>query len=1078
MKGIAGYISNFRIAILLVVAIVGWGLVSLRDIPKERWPDVQIPLGFIVAIYPGAPPDLVEAEVTNVLERKFRGLPGLAQVQSSSIESAALVMVEFVPEASIDASLAALSVRLDDARGELPSEVEDVRLIRVAASNQPVFSFSLSSDLPARIMRQHALSIRDRLEGVEGVSETRISGMRADQLQVLVNQQRLEETGGSLNDVVMSLQHAQATAPLGRFQSSSRNFPLDVERIGLDMERLSQLPVRAGSTGNTVPLSAVATLQRALAEPTERTWLIQRTDKGVISGEALSFDVLATPGADVPRVVDRVRAELEKVQEELPGTVEIAVTTDRSQEIRSGLYLLFTNGWQAVLLVFVVLFLVLGFRESILAGLSIPLTFLATFGVLAAMGQSVNNLSLMALVIALGLLVDDFILVMEGMHEELHAGKPALEAALETLRSYALPSLSGSLTTIAAFFPMAMLGGLEGRFVRVIPLTICICLVMSYSISVLVDTSLGSVFLKAGEPNPLTRFVHRGFSAMQWLYKDYVLPLALDTRPRRAIVLSGAIFAFFISVLAAKQLNMIVYPATDERQLGATFILPPGTTLSETEKLARQVESMVKGDDFVEYFTLTAGRRSGLAMAGPAAYLESFEGENLLGLTMQLTEAGTRRPSFELADVFRDRFANLGAEVDIHQVRIGAGAGPPVQVQITAGSPERAEALAIEVRQIMRGIDQLEGVKDTIKPHQGAYRIDLSDEELRYHMLNRGQVLRFLRYAITGTIADSVFEGPDNEVEIAVAYDWRLDRKWNSPVAPEEIMSLKVPGFFGGTTPLSALGRMELKTAPASIRHVDRKHVVTVGSDVAWGSPVTAADAVAELTDKLELRSDEAITFLGDKARSVETMAELRRAAGIAIALIFSILVVQFRSFRQPFLILLSMPLAMTGVFIGFLLTSIPISFPAMIGMVALTGIVVNDAIVLVDCINRNRWDRGLTALEAVYEGGVTRMRPILVTTITTVIGLFPLAMTDKVWQGLCMAIIFGISVATLLTLVVVPAFYLILERADSKPKPPQPAPPKPAPVPPKPAPSQPKPEPAPPKPPVSKPKSSTSGSE
>ena len=245
-------------------------------------------------------------------------------------------------------------------------------------------------------------------------------------------------------------------------------------------------------------------------------------------------------------------------------------------------------------------------------------------------------------------------------------------------------------------------------------------------------------------------------------------------------------------------------------------------------------------------------------------------------------------------------------------------------------------------------------------------------------------------------------------------------------------MSLMVPGFFGGSTPMYALGQLELKSSAVSIGHVDRKHVVTVMAEAAYGSPVALADDVAERLVGLSLRRGEELTFLGDKARITEAVDELRRAMGIAVLLIFSILVVQFRSFTQPLLILISMPLAMTGVFLGFWVSSVPISFPSMIGMVALTGIVVNDAIVLVDCINRCRRDQGMTPLEAARVGTRTRLRPILVTTITTVIGLVPLALTDEVWEGLCLAVIYGITAATVLTLVVIPAFYLLLEDRGS----------------------------------------------
>jgi multidrug efflux pump subunit AcrB len=1031
-----GLLSRIRLVILLLIAIVGWGLFSLKTIGKESWPDVEMPLGLVTVIYPGAPAELVEAEVTNILEAEIKGLANLTSLESSSAQNVSLILVEFDLDADMRESLDSLRDAVAAGEAELPEDVDSVTVDKIATSNQPIYSFSLSGELPPEVLREYAVSLRDRLEGLQGVNEVRISGMRDDQLQVLVNQRRLEEIGGTLSDVVDALQKAQSTAPVGRFQSEQRNFNLDIDRVGLDIDQLSQLMVRASATGDNVPLSTVATLKRALSEPTEHTRVVSNTAHGVVAGDAISFDILRQPGANVPEVVHRIAAELAEAQLELPAALEITVTTDVGADIIEGLAMLFSNAGQAVLLVFVILFLVLGLRESLIAGFSIPLTFLVTFGVLEATGQSVNNLSLMALVIALGLLVDDFILMMEGMHEELEAGRSPLDAAVAALRDFALPSLSGSLTTLAAFFPIAMLGGMEGRFIQVIPLTICICLISSYLVSITIDAAVGAAFLKHTAPNAATRAVNAAFDRVVAWYEARVFPRTLVTPRQRWGVLAAAAAAFLVSVMAARQLDSILYPATDESQLGATFYLPPGTTLDETVQLSRQVEAALSGDPNIQHFTLSAGTKSGLAMSGPDSYLEPFQGEHLLGVTMQLVPLEDRGvPSYELAEVYRERLAALGrGELEIHQIRMGASSGGPVEIRISARSTARAEALADEVLAVAREVGGLKGLTDTRKPHQGAFRIELYDEALSFHNLDRGSVLQFLFYAISGTTADTVFDG-DKEVDIEVGYDWRSDGIWNSPASLEEILSLKVPGFFGKTVPLAGVADLQLKSSPIGINHVDRRHVVTVTAD-AVGSPVEAADAIeAQLAlTGPRLERGESIEFLGDKANSAQTAQELGKALVLALAMIFAILVTQFRSFLQPLIILITMPLAMTGVFLGFLVSGIPISFPAMIGMVALAGIVVNDSIVLIDAINRGRRHDGLSPVRAVLQGCVSRMRPIMVTTATTVIGLIPLALTDPVWEGLCMAIIFGISLATVLTMVVIPALYLVLERAGEEP--------------------------------------------
>lgn len=1026
--------TNARLALLLLLAIVGTGLLALREIPKERWPEVEVPLGVVTAIYPGASPDLVEDEVIGVLERAFLGLPERTRLESTSMESVALVLVEFDVSADADASLDATAEALDGVRGELPESVQDVQLIRASTSSDPIFVFSLvAADAPLALRRTLALTLRDRLESVPGVDEVDIVGLQAEQVQVLVDRQRLEEIGGTLSDVTKAVQNAQMTVPLGRIEPGKRSFPLEVDRVGLDLDALGALSVRARSTGSTVPLRSVATLQRVPATPTESSRLVRRLPDGSTqAGDSLSFRVKRQPGGNVPVIVADVKAELARFEASLPPGALLVVTTDRSEEIMEGITLLIGSGVQAVLLVFVLLFLFIGTRESIVAGLSIPVTFLATFAVLLAMDQSLNNLSLMALVIALGLLVDDFILVVEGMHHYLHDGKRPVDAAIATIQTYALPSLSGSITTISAFLPLAMLGGLEGKFVQVIPLTICICLLVSYLVSVTLDTSLGAVVLRKQEANPLTAWTQRGLLKLERWYGAVVVPATLGTRRRRRMVLGVSFVAMVGAFGLGTQIDSILYPATDEAQIGATLTLPPGSALAEAERLAARVEQALSGDPDIAAFTVSAGRRSSLAASGTSGLLDPDQAEYLVGVTVQLVPADERsKPSYELAEDYRQRLSLLSeGALEMHQIRMGAGSGAPIEVKLRADDADRAEVLTDEVIALIEDVPGLENLRDSRQPHRGAWELQLSDEALRFHGLDRQQVLGFLRSAISGETAVTLYEGSE-AIDIVVGYDWGVDGEWGSPASLGEVLGAGVPDFLGRTTTLSALGSPVLTSSPLTIPHEAGRASVIVSADAAPGA--SSVEVAAEIERRLQglvRQSGDEVVVAGDYAGLQETQGELSRALAIAAALIFSILVLQFRSFVQPLLIFSAMPLAMIGVFVGFFLTGLELSFPAMLGMVALVGIVVNDAIVLIDAINTNTRELGMPPPEAVRAAGVSRMRPILLTSLTTVFGLLPLALTDKVWEGLCMSIVYGISLATVLTLVVIPALYLVLERA------------------------------------------------
>ncbi len=1027
-------LTNPRFAILLVVFMVGFGLKSAADMPKELYPDLEIPIAMVVAVYPGAPPEMVEVRVTNVLERYYKTLPRLTKLKSSSIESASIILLEFDPDADMAQTFRALEDKTTTAREDLPSEVESVTVKQASVTNAPVVTLNLITDIDPREAMKVAKVVQDRLEAIEGVSEVRVSGLRDDQVQVLLNRHRMDDIGASLNDVSFSIQGAEQDAPLGRVQTERRNYPLQVRRLGLDLERLRQLPVRSSSTGETVLLADIAVVKRALSEQEQFARFVQLGPDGR-TADTVTFDVLRQPGANLIEIGLAVRAVAEDLQRNsLPPDAELVVTMDQSIEIRDNIRLLVTNGFQAVLLVFAVLFFFLGVKESIVAGLSIPLTFLTTMIVLKLLGYSINSLSLMALVIALGLLVDDFILVMEGMHDGIHKGMKPSEAALYTLKTYGAASISGSLTTIAAFLPMAFLQGINGKFVRVVPVTVAVTLLISYGISMTVDLAAGASWFKKAEANILTRTTDRLLRGLSEYYYQNITSRAFGTRWKQSLAVAISAVLFLVGAYLFSFTEQVLYPDIDAQTIGATLYLPAGANLDQTRALADKVETMLRGEsDYVEHFIITAGQMSSLAFTSPEAFLEPFRGEHILGISVELKPEEERDlKSYQYAKVLRRKLEAIHpGRLEIHEKRMSPTGGAPVEVMVSGPDPARVDAMAETLRLMMLDIPELTGVRDNRKEHSGGFRIELDDEALKHNNLSRTEALMFLRSAIDGKEAATVVED-DKEIKIMVGYDWRDDGQWNSPSSLEELEALKVSGMFSfSPVPLAALGDFKLNTSPYGVSHNDRRYAVTLAAENRSGSPVEIGKRLEKMIQKkFHLEPGERIMVLGDKAKNEEAQGELRTALAIAVALIFSILVMQFGSFKQPFIIMTALPLSMVGVFYGFASLDLAFSFPAMVGLVSLAGIVVNDAIVLIDTINRYR-RKGFDPVDACRTAGRDRLRPILSTTITTITGLLPLAFTDPVWQGMCLTIVFGISLATILTLVVVPALYLLIAQND-----------------------------------------------
>lgn len=1022
-------LTNIRFAVLVIVFLVWWGGQAAVEMPKELYPDLEIPIAMTIAIYPGAPPELVEVRVTNVIERAYKTLPRLTKLKSASIENAAIILTEFDVDADFDDSFSRIKEALEDAKEDLPSEVEKIMLERAATTNAPVITANLITDIEPRELMVVAEKIQDRLEAIEGVSEVRVAGVRDDQVQVLLNRHRMDQIGASLNDVVFSLQAAQQEAPLGRIQTDARNYPLQLERIGLDMDALRMLPVRSSSTGESVPLADIATVKRGLSEPKTFARFVQLGDHPRVA-DTVIFDVLRQPGGNLIDISNAVQAAVVELGRALPPDAQLMVTMDQAREIKDSVRLLVSNGISAVILVFFVLFFFLGVKESIVAGLSIPLTFLATFIILDLLGYSINSLSLMALVIALGLLVDDFILVMEGMHDGIHKGLKPFAAAEYTLKTYGLPSISGTLTTIAAFAPMALLGGINGKFIRVVPVTVAVTLTMSYLVSMSVDLAVGAAWFKKSEANWLTRATDKLLKRLSEVYYQRWSLACYGSSSRRWLTIILPTILLGLGVYVHQFTDQIIYPDIDSVTVGATLYLPAGATLKETQKLAEKVENMLqKQGKYVMRYTVTAGTMSSLAFTSPEAFLEPFEGEHILGLSIELKPEEDRDlKSYEWAKLLRKELAKLHAgPFKIHEKRMSPMGGAPIEVIVTGPNPQRVEALAETIRLMLKEMPELTGVRDTRKEHAGGFRVTLNDQALKHHNLSRTEVLMFLRSAIEGKTAATVLDG-DKEIDIVVAYDWRDDKVWNSPASLEELLAMKVSGLFSfAPVPLAAIGGLELNTSPFGITHLERQFAISVEAENRSGSPVDLGNEIqTKLENSIDLEPGERLTVSGDKARNEEIQGEVKGALFIALGLIFAILVLQFSSFVQPLIIMLALPMAMIGVFFGFAAFDLPFSFPALVGVVSLAGIVVNDSIVLIDTINRYR-GQGMNAVEACREGGRDRLRPILSTTLTTIIGLLPLAFTDPVWQGLCLTIVFGISLATILTLAILPALYVLI---------------------------------------------------
>ena len=1028
--------------LLLLAASLIAGYVAINRLVREQNPDLAIPQAIVQTEWPGADPEIIENQVTDKIENELLGLKNMKRVRSASFNSYSVVVVEFHSDADQKESMRLLRDGVRDAEADITQEAEKPKVTEVSVDLTPVLTVSLTGDLPPALMGDTAKRLKDRLRGLQGVNEVNISGRREEVIHVRLLPERLAGLRVTPGDVVGAIKSENVDYPWERVESPDYGPSVRLRGRFREVADLRNLVVaRRGE--RPVRLHEVADVRRDLQRETVRTRLSYH---GEPFTPTVSIDVKRSPGADTLDLIERAKAVVERAsrQPDWPAGLKFFITADQSEQIVDSLTSVFNNGWQAVLCVFLVLLVILTWREALMAGLAIPVTLCAVLAVLWAIGYTLNQMVIVGMVLALGLLVDDFILVMEGMHEFLYArGYKFGQAALATLRTYAIPSLTGSATTIVAFLPLALISGIDGKFMRLIPITAAACLIASYLVSMVMVVPLSRLVLgKGGSGQEKTTWMDRIMNAVQAVYVRFARRAIVRNRWTATAWIVGAVALLICSVWLMSLLPVTLYPKDDSRKLGITAELPPETTLAEADVVATTLGEMLRKRDCFESVVTYTGQTSPMSRNSIAAELQPNEDFYLVGFSCQFVRKDDRggRYSFTYLDELRDELGTRlrtlfpGGRLIMVPESTSGNTEDPVQIQIRGEDLDVLRRLSKQAQDALAGIPGTVDVRDSLGPKRSSLTFYPRREALEFFNVSLESLGPEIRYAMVDTkVGEYATPGTEDDLDIRVSFAWPSRRgRPGGPMALPEAATLEAFASDGKTVSLDKILQLELGMMPVSITRVGGDRSVVVSCQVEEGQ--TAA-AIFEKMRKTLADARRAswppgydFMFLGEAESSAETYGSAGESLLLAIGLVFAILVLQFTSFRQPLAIMFSVPLAMIGVGVGFYILQMPFSFPAMIGLISLAGIAVNNAIVLIDTMNANL-ARGVGVNEAAALGGGQRLRPIVTTTITTLVGLVPLALSNPVWAPLCSAIIFGLITATIISLGVIPSFYIWLTR-------------------------------------------------
>jgi len=1001
------------VALLLIIVA---GLYSYAKLPREAAPDIQIPYIFVTTTYEGVAPEDMEKLVTIPLERKLKGLEGVEELTSQSDDGASTIAIKFLPSIDIDDALQKVRDKVDQASGDLPSDLEDDPLVaEMNFSDMPIIQVVLSGPFSLKRLKVFAEDLEDRFESISGVLDARIIGGLEREIHVEFDLDRVGAYRVPFTSMLQAVERGNVNMPGGSMDIGDMRYQVRVPEDFRSPAEIDSI-VAFVRDGKPVYLRDVAAIRDHYKDPASLSRL---------NGEnAVTLQVIKRSGENIIEINDRIAAVVEEMRPLLPPTLAISLTADMAEDIRAMVSDLENNILTGLILVLCVVLIFIGGRSAVFVSVAIPLSMLITFALLRLLDITLNMVVLFSLILALGMLVDNGIVIVENIYRHMQEGKDRFQAALDGTSEVAWPVITSTLTTVGAFFPMIFWPGIMGEFMAFLPKTVILALAGSLFVALVVNPVLSARYQTASAP----RFADDGNVASSRSKRAYIrlLNWSLD---HRALVLLVCAVMFFGSALAFATFGKGVefFPETEPKRAYANVKLPVGTNLDATDRLVRVIEDVCSEYEDVRYVIGGTGAATGGNFGGGGS------GTHLGSVTLDFKPIAEReRHSSEIITEVRDRLAALitGAELRVEKEEDGPPTGDPVSLEIYGEDMVVLAGMVERVRTLMRDIPGIVDMKDNLVTGKPEIQVRVDKEKSALLGLDAYTVAYTVKAAVNGAKVGVYREGKD-EYDIVA----KLPRKDRDSV--ESLRRITVSGPNGEPVPLTTLARVELASGLGAINHKDQKRVVTVSSDV---SGRLANDIIRELDAKLKgmpWPRGYSYAFAGEQEEQRKAQEFLSEAFVAAIFLIFMVLVAQFNSLGTPLIVLTSVALSFIGVFAGLLITGTAFGIIMTgVGIISLAGVVVNNAIVLIDYFEQLK-KSGMRTREALLAAGLTRFRPVLLTAVTTILGLLPMALgisfdffrmqlvteseSAQWWGPMAVAVIFGLLAATLLTLVVVP---------------------------------------------------------
>ncbi len=1039
---------------LAMIVIIGWS--SYSGMPREAAPDISIPLVIVTVPYVGVSPTDIEGLVIQPLEKDLKALADVKQITSVSKEGLGTVRVEFNTGVDIDDALRRVRDKVNSTRPNLPNDILEPVVSEINFSEFPIMIVNVGGPVGLARLKRIAENMQDQIEAIPGVLRADVSGGLQPEVQVNCDVYRLKAYQIGFDDVVTAIRNENLSIPGGSINDGEKAFTVRVPGEYKEVKQIEDIVIKI-QNGKPIYIRDVAEIDYSFED--------RITYARLNKNDVVSLQVRKRAGENLLDIAGRTKAIVEEWQDKLPDGIVINISNDQSRMIENSVHELENSIMTGMFLVVLALFMFFGFKNSLLISTAIPLSMLIGFLIFSAMGITLNFVVLFGLVLVLGIIVDDAIVVIENIYRHQHDyGKTPIQAARDGTAEVALPVFTSTLSTVSPFIPLLFWPGVVGDFMWYLPITLIVTLGASLFVANVISPVQGSQWInykreiaKAKESlqhptwwrkyNPVTWIYHKTDEVFfPWMQNKYADSLQWALQRKGLVIISMFGFlAMTIFIFGALSKGMEFFPDTEPSLVNVRIETPPGTALEVTDAIAAIVEQRIdevadRNDiEFVATSTGTSDDPFDFGGQGTS---------NKAGVAVNFYEKAKRQQNtFITLDEIRSATMGIpGGTILVDKQQMGPPVGAAVSIEIAGDDYDQLAGISKRLRETINNVPGLVDLKDDYNTGKPEIEVVVDREKAGLLWTNTGQIAATVRSAINGTEASKYRIG-DDEHKIRV----RLQEDQRTSIQDMENIHITFMNRRGTllSIPLSSVAEIRKTTGVSEIRHKDLKRVITVTGGTEDRVASKVLNEVKERLAGFDLPPGYTIRFGGQDEEQGKAMAFLGQAFAVTLLLVFLTLVMEFNSMKVPLVIMFTVPLALIGVLWGLIITATPFSLIMTgVGVIALSGIVVKNAIVLLDFARRKQ-EEGMSLDEALVEAGRTRLRPILLTATTTVLGVFPLATgfdfdwrafkfvigaeSAGFWGPLGVSIISGLSISSFLTLVIVPTLYSLLDSWTKK---------------------------------------------